>query len=197
MAVGVVSALPAEAHTTLPFELTFPQETTETHFRSSFGATRSDGRVHHGNDLMAPRMTEVYAAAPGVVIHVGTDSLSGRNVRIRHVDGWTSHYVHLNNDNIGTDDGRAAWSLTIAPGLEVGDWVEAGELIAWVGDSGNAESSTPHTHFELQHNGVAVDPYAILTEAYDRARRREIMLSARVADLLGPTRSSERTLTLS
>lgn len=129
---------------------------------------------------MAPRMTEVYAVTDGTVIHVGTNRLSGRNIRIEHVDGWTSHYVHLNNDNIGTDDGAAPWSLTVAPGIAEGVDVVAGQLIGWVGDSGNAEGTAPHTHFELRRNGVAINPYRLLLEAYDRDATHEAWLQAKL-----------------
>lgn len=178
----ILSAGPAQAAPEPPFELTFPQETSKTYFGSTYGDYRSGGRSHKGNDLMADRMTEVYAIASGTVIHVGINRLSGRNVRIEHQDGWTSHYVHLNNDNPGTDDGDAPWTLTVAPGVEVGMHVEAGQLIGWVGDSGNAESTAPHTHFELRDNNRAVNPYSLLVDAYDRAvAAEEALLMARLA----------------
>ncbi len=183
---GVLPALPAAASVEPPFELTFPQEVSKTQFGSGYGDHRSGGRSHKGNDLLAPRMTEVYAVADGVVIHIGTSRLSGRNVRIEHQDGWTSHYVHLNNDNIGTDDGEAPWTLTIAPGIEVGRHVENGQLIAWVGDSGNAESTTPHTHFELRHDDRAIDPASILQEAFERDLDHQDWLIANTAVPLGP-----------
>lgn len=172
-AVALIPAVPARATAEPPFELTFPQEPSKTWFSSSFGDHRSGGRSHKGNDLIAPRMTEVYAAAAGTVIHVGTNRLSGRNVRIEHQDGWTSHYVHLNNDNPGTDDGDAPWALTVAPGVEVGMHVEAGQLIAWVGDSGNAESTTPHTHFELRVDDRPINPFSLLNDAYERGLEAE------------------------
>lgn len=167
--VGVISpALTARASTQPPFEVVFPQETSKTDFSSTFGASRSGGRRHKGNDLMAPRMTEVYTVADGVVFYVGINRLSGRNIKIDHGDGWESYYLHLNNDNPGTDDGDAPWSLTVAPGIEDGRAVRAGQLIGWVGDSGNAESTAPHTHFELRHDGYAINPYSILSEAFER-----------------------------
>jgi len=172
-------ALPAAAAEP-PFEIVFPQEWEPTEFRSTFGAGRSGGRAHHGNDLMAPRMTEVYAAADGVVIHVGTNHLSGRNLRIQHEDGWTTHYVHLNNDNPETDDGEAPWSITVAPGIEVGTEVEAGQLIAWVGDSGNAEWTAPHTHFELRRDGTAINPYELLRDAFEVSRERDMWLESQI-----------------
>jgi murein DD-endopeptidase MepM/ murein hydrolase activator NlpD len=181
-AAGLVPALPAHAAAQPPFELTFPQETSETYFSNTFGAGRSGGRRHHGIDLMASRMVEVYAVAPGTVIHVGTNRLSGRNVRIQHEDGWTSHYVHLNNDTPGTDDGDASWALTVAPGVEEGMQVEAGQLIAWVGDSGNAEWTAPHTHFELRDNGQVINPYSLLVDAFDRDREHEERLATHLAE---------------
>lgn len=167
---GLIPALPAAAQSSAPpFEVVFPQETGPTEFTSSFGDGRSGGRSHNGNDLIAPRMTEVYAIADGTVIYVGTNNLSGRNVKLDHGDGWESYYLHLNNDNIGNDDGDASWELTVAPGIEEGMDVLAGQLIAWVGDSGNAEGTTPHTHFELRHEGRPIDPYSMLLEAHGRA----------------------------
>lgn len=174
-----VPALPA-AGAEPPFEIVFPQEWEATDFRSTFGDGRSGGRAHKGNDLMAPRMTEVYAAADGVVIHVGTNRLSGRNLRIQHEEAWTTHYVHLNNDNPGTDDGAAPWSLTVAPGIEVGTEVEAGQLIAWVGDSGNAEWTASHTHFELRRNGTAINPYQLLRDAFEVSRERDMWLESQI-----------------
>lgn len=185
LALGVTTILPvspAQAAPEPPFELTFPQEPSKTYFENSYGDYRSGGRSHKGNDLLAPRLTEVYAVASGTVIHVGINRLSGRNVRIDHGDGWTSHYVHLNNDNPGTDDGDAPWTLTVAPGVEVGMDVEAGQLIGWVGDSGNAESTTPHTHFEIRQDNRAFNPYSLLVDAYDRAlAAEEAALRARLA----------------
>lgn len=166
----LIPALPVAASSSVPpFEVVFPQETEPTEFTNSFGDGRSGGRRHNGNDLIAPRLTEIYAIADGTVIYVGTNNLSGRNVKLEHGDGWESYYLHLNNDNVGTDDGNAPWDLTVAPGIEEGMDVQMGQLIAWVGDSGNAEGTTPHTHFELRHEGEPIDPYSILLEAYERA----------------------------
>jgi hypothetical protein len=78
--------------------------------------------------------------------------------------------MHLNNDDPGTDNGSADWSLTLVPGLVVGSHVDAGQQIAYAGDSGNAEWTGPHTHFELAFEGRAIDPYPGLKEAYERAQ---------------------------
>ena len=165
----VVPAQPAAASTSdLPFVMRFPQETDVTVMHDDFGAARSGGRRHTGNDLMAPKMTQVYAVGPGVVETVAYSSNAGRYVVIRHRNGWTTTYIHLNNDNPGTDDGVADWSLTVARRVKEGRRVKAGQLIGWVGDSGNAEWTGSHTHFEIAHDGVEQDPHPYLVEAYAR-----------------------------
>ncbi|MDF1596070.1 MAG: peptidoglycan DD-metalloendopeptidase family protein [Acidimicrobiia bacterium] len=119
---------------------------------SSFGADRSDHQ-HAGNDVAAASLTPVVAAANGRVSWVAPECCA---LAIRHDDGWTTWYIHLNNDTFGTDDGLG-WG--IAPGLAVDTVVTAGQIIGWVGDSGNAEDSQPHLHFELRDpSGTAVDP---------------------------------------
>ncbi|MBW2472949.1 MAG: M23 family metallopeptidase [Deltaproteobacteria bacterium] len=165
------TALPAHAHHTAspPFELVFPQEVDKTSFHNDWGSRRSGGRRHRGTDLMAKeKMVEVYAVADGVIEKINESRRPGRYVIIQHDAGWSSIYIHLNDDNIGTDDGDAPWYLTLAPAVEVGAKVEAGQLIGWAGDSGNAEGSTPHTHFELHYNGRAVNPFHHLAPAYER-----------------------------
>lgn len=178
VAVGFVGFLPSPsalaADFELPFEPVFPQEIGPTEFRDTYGQSRSGGRSHNGTDLLAPRMTEVYALADGTVTYVGTNNLSGRNIKLDHGEGWESYYVHLNNDNVGTDDGAAPWSLAVPPDIDEGVEVVAGQLIGWVGDSGNAEGTTPHTHFELRKDGKPINAYEILVAARDRTIELEI-----------------------
>jgi hypothetical protein len=128
---------------------------------SVFGAERDDGeRDHKGIDLAAPRLTPVLAVNDGVVTRINRSSVS---VFLKHDDGWSSWYLHLNNDTYLTDDGLGGG---VAPGLEVGDRVVAGEVIGWVGDSGNAEPTPPHLHFELRTPwGTPIDPLRSLRAA--------------------------------
>lgn len=131
---------------------------------SVFAADRPNGRLHKGADLSNPKMTPVYAVSDGVVTWI-LDEREGDccALAVRHPDGWTSYYIHLNNDTFGTDDGRG---YGIAPGLGLDSQVAAGQLIGWVGDSGNAEETPPHVHFELRMPGsIAVDPAASLDAA--------------------------------
>jgi murein DD-endopeptidase MepM/ murein hydrolase activator NlpD len=185
---SMAPATPAHAATEPPFVLDFPQDAQPTVFSSTFGASRSGGRHHQGNDLMAPKLTHVYAAASGIVTVIDTHSSAGRYVEIQHQAGWTTRYLHLNNDDPGTDNGRADWALTIVPGLVVGSHVEAGQHIGYVGDSGNAEWTGSHTHFELANEGGEVDPYPILKDAYARA------MASRAATARGSMRFGEAKL---
>ena len=181
-------ALPARAQHSPrpPFEIVFPQEIDKTTFHNDFGDRRSGGRRHQGTDLMTEeKMVEVYAIADGVVTKIDESRRPGRYLYISHEGGWESLYVHLNDDNPGTDDGQAPWHYTLAPGLEVGSVVQAGELIGWAGDSGNAEGTMPHTHFELHLNGRTLNPYHYLAEAYERDLedevRRELVMEHQTA----------------
>ena len=77
-------------------------------------------------------------------------------------DGWRYHYFHLNNDTPGSDDGRGDALWTYPAGLRVGDRVRAGQIIGYMGDSGNSEHSVPHLHFEIRVNGAAQNPRGYL-----------------------------------
>lgn len=128
-------------------------------------------RDHHGVDIMADKMTPVVAIADGTITYVngsGNQSWIDKygqccTLRVTHEGGWVSKYIHLNNDTPGTDDGQG-WG--IAPGIALGVKVKAGQIIGYVGDSGNAETTPPHLHFELMDkDGVIVDPYESLRAA--------------------------------
>jgi hypothetical protein len=122
-----------------------------------------------GNDIAVPKLTPVVAVSDGVVIRVaaevGTDECCWMG--IEHTDGWQSWYIHLNNDQHGTDDGLG---IGVRPDLAVGSTVARGEVIGWIGDSGNAEGTVPHLHFELRNpEGLAVDPRPSLLAAQSAA----------------------------
>ena len=116
---------------------------------------------------MAPKGTPVVAAADGVVRWMH-DEVGGNccDLALAHENGWRTKYIHLNNDTPGTDDGKG---YGIAPDLARGVEVREGQLIGWVGDSGNAESAGSHLHFEiLRPDGRPLDPYPLLESAPSR-----------------------------
>lgn len=115
----------------------------------TFLANRDGGsRRHHGQDLMAPKMQPLVAVFDGVVRF--NRSPKGHNtITLRGDNGWTAVYMHVNNDTPGTDDGKGGDRYAFAPGLKTGDRVVQGQLVGFCGDSGNAENTGPHCHFEL------------------------------------------------
>ncbi len=153
---------PADDDVPEPYPLVFPVA-GEHSYVDTFDAPRSGDRTHQGIDIYAEKMTAVVAAADGKIIRTAVGNLAGRYIVIQHEDGWLSYYLHLANDTPGTDDGLGGEWL---PGIEVGATVEAGTLIDYVGDSGNAEGTPSHLHFELhQPDGTVVNPYGHLLEA--------------------------------
>lgn len=146
--------------------LTFPV-VGRVAFTDTFGAPRSGGRSHAGLDLMAGKMQPLVAAAAGTVTRMTVpEPTYGYMLTITGDDGWSYNYVHINNDTPGTDDGIAPLSAVFAPGLSEGARVVPGQLVAYVGDSGNAEDVAPQLHFELiDPTGEPVNPMASLTAA--------------------------------
>lgn len=169
----LLAALAAPAavadHGLSEWHIVFPQDAKSTEFGSTFGLRKPGGRGHEGNDLTAPKMSPVYAAADGVVTHIDTSPTAGNYLIIHHTDGWSTWYIHLNNDTPGTDDGAATRDQVVVEGITEGSFVTAGQHIAYVGDSGNAEGTMPHTHFELHFEGNPIDPYDYLVQAHERA----------------------------
>ena len=149
------------------YHLTLPVD-GDHYLWDTFWAARSHG-AHQAQDIMAAKGTPVVAAAPGTIRLVNWTAQASMNpsrccaIVLRHDDGWESVYIHLNNDTPGTDDGKG-WG--IADGIAPGVHVKAGQLIGYVGDSGNAESTAPHLHFELYTpDGVAVNSFQALVSA--------------------------------
>ena len=166
--------------------LVFPQDPQLTWFLDTFGARRSGGHVHIGNDLHAPKGSPVLSIAPGVVTRKSISGRAGAYLVIDHGSGWTSWYMHLDTDAPGTDNGRGGYDTAFALGIAEGTFVDAGQVIGFVGDSGNAEHTVPHTHFELHRDGRAIDPFRLLTQAQQRAllaieAERMALLATRIA----------------
>jgi len=108
---------------------------------STFGRRKSGW--HGGIDIKAPLGTPVQAAAAGVVITSGVAAGYGLVVKIEHRHGFMTVYAH-NDVNL----------------VEVGDRVDAGEMIALVGRTGRA--TTYHVHFEIRSDGQAYNPLYLL-----------------------------------
>jgi hypothetical protein len=151
--------------------LVFPQDPESTWFLDTFGARRAGGHVHIGVDLHAPKSSPVYSIAPGVVSRMAISPRAGAYLIVDHGSGWKSWYMHLDVDEPGTRNGRGRFDTAFAPGLGVGTFVDAGQLIGFVGDSGNARGTVAHTHFEIHRDNRPIDPYPLLVQAHERALR--------------------------
>ena len=132
----------------------------------SFGDGRS-GHLHEGVDIMGEQMMPLYSAVDGRVKDVEIPEASwGYAISLVDADGYIYNYLHVNNDNPGTDDGAGGPEHAYAPGIVRGAKVVRGQLIGWMGDSGNAEAVGPHLHFEIREpDGTAIDPYPSLAAA--------------------------------
>lgn len=110
-----------------------------------FGYPRSGGRTHQGNDIFAPAGTPIRAPFSGVADE-SWNSLGGYSVFVRAPDGTYVYNAHLSR-YAGVD----------------GNQVKPGDLIGYVGNTGNAIGTPPHDHFELHPGGgSAISPYQFL-----------------------------------
>ncbi len=157
--------------------ITFPLAADSVRFASGFGDPRDGGkRQHKGQDLFCPRWTPILAAVSGTVDWVSTErpkKEKGYELLLRGDDRNLYFYAHLNNDNPGTRDNDAPPRYAYARGLKNGDRVAAGDVVGYVGDSGNAEAAGPHLHFEIHVGkwGNAIDPAPSLRAALERRGR--------------------------
>lgn len=129
-----------------PTENSLPSPLPEQQLTDTWGAARSQGRSHEGIDIFAPRGTPIQATTQGIVSKVGENNLGGRVVVVVGPGGAGHYYAHLED------------YADIAPN----DWVNAGDIIGYVGDSGNAKGTPPHVHYGIYINGSAVNPYPLL-----------------------------------
>jgi hypothetical protein len=171
----------------------FPVEGTVS-YTDDFGAPRGD-HTHQGNDLLGVKLQRELAAADGVVTYRKLDP-AGNILIITDAEGWTYWYIHINNDTPGTDDGLNPPEWAFAPGVVLGARVFAGQFVAYMGDSGDAESTAPHLHFELHPPGsAAVDPYFSLQAARTKPDADQVLLGGTIYGYSTPYWSLRNSVT--
>ncbi len=115
----------------------------------TWGAARSGGRAHQGTDIMNPYGNKVHACVDGTISRESYNALGGVTLYLQGDDGNEYYYAHLSRYFART-----------------GQRVQAGELIAYNGQSGNAAATAPHLHFEVHPGGGSpVNPYPWVTRA--------------------------------
>jgi hypothetical protein len=138
-----------------------------TSYIDDFGQPRAGG-PHQGNDLMAAKKTPVVAAESGKVKYWTTSASAGCMLYLYGDSGTTYLYIHLNNDLTMRNDnkGKCVPGVAFAKGLKDGAKVTAGQMVGFVGDSGDADGIASHLHFEVHPGGgAAVSPFPYLQKA--------------------------------
>ncbi len=151
-----VSALPAAQvqklkNMPLNSPLPLPVYKVKVHqLRDTWGASRSRGRTHEGIDIMVPRGTKVLSTTDGLIADLRNNNLGGKVVWMMGPAGSWHYYAHLDKHKRG---------------LNIGDYVHKGDVIGYVGNTGNARHTAPHLHYGIYLNGKgrgAVNPYPYL-----------------------------------
>ena len=156
IALGV---LPDLATLGIPQISAFPSQ-GRCSFVDSWHESRSGGRLHIGVDIIGPKGLALYAVSDGTITKIyGADSkLSGNALRLTAADGTYFFYAHLDS---------------FASGIAVGAVVRAGQIIGYMGSTGNAGNS--HLHFEVHpRGGEAVNPYPVI-KAVDACHVTEVL----------------------
>ena len=155
----------AFAATKVPEHIVFPV-VGQVQYTNDFGAPRGNG-AHQGNDLMAAKKSPAVAAEAGTVKYWTTSGAAGCMLYLYGASGTTYYYIHLNNDLTMRNDNRGKCIKGTAYTVANGAKVSAGQQIAYVGDSGDANGGASHLHFEVHPGGGrAVSPYPYLQKAY-------------------------------
>ena len=138
-------------------KLTLPIRGLEAHdIRDSFAQGRAGGKVHEATDILAPRGTPVVAMEDGVIQKLFLSKPGGITIyEFDRAGVFCYYYAHLDHYEAGLTEGMA---------------VKRGDVIGYVGTTGNAPPQTPHLHFAIfrlgpeKHwwQGTAIDPYPVL-----------------------------------
>ncbi|MFM8828020.1 MAG: choice-of-anchor P family protein [Actinomycetota bacterium] len=117
-------------------------------YGDDYGDPRAGTGWHHGTDLFAPMGTPIVAVADGTLSKVGVNNLGGNRLWLTDDAGNEFYYAHLS---------------AYAPGTADGVRVRAGQVIAFLGNTGQAITTPPHLHFEIHPGGGdSVNPYPYL-----------------------------------
>jgi peptidoglycan hydrolase-like protein with peptidoglycan-binding domain len=131
----------------------------------NFGDPREGGtRSHEGLDIMAPQDTPIASPTDAVVTRTGNGSGSGIYVRTANPGGETFVYMHLSK---------------VASNISEGTALKRGDLIGFVGNTGNASGGAPHLHLEIRNGRTPTDPYPRLTSVFTAEEYERIATAAR------------------
>jgi peptidoglycan LD-endopeptidase LytH len=112
-------------------------------FVNSWGNPREGGRRHQGIDIFGPKDTPVVSTTSGLVMRVGTNKLGGHVVWVLGPGLERHYYAHLSRYGV----------------FRAGDRIQAGDVIGYAGNTGNARGGPVHLHYGIYRNGTARNPY--------------------------------------
>ena len=142
--LGSDSAYFREHPLMVPVEGIEPRELTDTYHQG-----RSSGRIHMATDIMAMRGTPVLAAAAGRIIKLANGGAGGITIYVADASGrYVHYYAHL---------------MGYGPNVKEGVAVKEGDVIGFVGTTGNAPPNAPHLHYQVMRsdanywNGTPID----------------------------------------
>lgn len=153
-----------------PLEDVRPRE-----LRSQFKDKRR-GHIHHASDLMRPRGTPILAVTDGYIKKLSRSRTGGISIHLfDEAEEYNYFYAHIDH---------------YAKGLREGQHVKRGDVIAYVGSTGNARRRSPHLHFAVSRvpedkrywGGEPMDPYPLLVAASSAAKPAEDVAGEEVAD---------------
>ena len=144
-------------------------------------APRSGGRKHEGQDLLGKKMLKLLAVCDATVVELRHQA-GGNSLYLKGDDGWYYCYLHINNDDPGTDNGANQFKHAFAPGLAIGSRVLTGDLVGFVGDSGNAEAVGSMLHFEIRMPNAKWYNAAAVNASYSLNAATPAKLRPRVSD---------------
>jgi murein DD-endopeptidase MepM/ murein hydrolase activator NlpD len=114
-------------------------------YTDTFGAPRANTGWHHGEDIFAPLGAPILAVANGIVFSVGWNDIGGLRLWLQDLAGNEFYYAHL-----------SAFSPLAVNGAQV----RAGDVLGFMGNTGDAEATPPHLHFEIH-------PASLMYMGYD------------------------------
>ena len=134
---------------------------------NSWGDSRDGGkRRHKGIDIFAPKGTGVVAVTDGIISYIGDQPKGGLCLWLTTENGQSFYYAHLDR-----------WAAGLYEGMEV----RSGDLLGYVGNTGNARTTPSHLHFGVNDNDEMVNPYPLLTKAVPVRHARVAVESAGAA----------------
>lgn len=142
----------------------------------TYGDGRSGGRKHEGIDIFAPRGTIIASPSKAVVTKITDEGLGGIQVWTANPGGQRFYYAHLSG---------------VFPDLEVGDRLEVGSPIGFVGNTGNASGASPHLHLGIYDDRYdAINPYGLFDKEFTKEKQID-MLKSYLKYLLGELKKEQ------